>query len=369
MALTLHVVLGLQQDYGRAGLIGACATIGAALGAPVLGRLTDKLGLRRILAICAVGECSFWLGGWSLPMAVLPVAALCGGFFTIPMFSLGRQALAALVPPAQHQTAFALDSISVEVSYAVGPATGILIATSLSSNLAMIFVGVGQFVMAALIFAKNYALRAPGDASPGEIIRPPRKEWLGARFLAVMAVSFTTIFVLTGTELSAVAALREQGVINLTSVITIVTCIASGVGGMVYGAMKRSIPLVVLAGMLGLLTIPAGVLGQTWWLLTFAVIPANLFCAPTLSTMNAQVVEIVPSAARGEAMGLSAMATMMGGAVGAPLIGLVLDQYGASWGFAFAGSVGVLGAVVVVAANRTRKRNVAPELEKALRDA
>ena len=42
VTLTLHVVTDLGLGYGAAGLIGAAFTVGASLGAPVMGRFVDR---------------------------------------------------------------------------------------------------------------------------------------------------------------------------------------------------------------------------------------------------------------------------------------------------------------------------------------
>ena len=42
ITLTLHVVLTLGHGWAAAGLVGAAATIGMAIGAPLLGRLVDR---------------------------------------------------------------------------------------------------------------------------------------------------------------------------------------------------------------------------------------------------------------------------------------------------------------------------------------
>ena len=45
MILTLHVAVSMGRGYGAAGLVGAAATVGIALGAPLMGRVIDRYGL------------------------------------------------------------------------------------------------------------------------------------------------------------------------------------------------------------------------------------------------------------------------------------------------------------------------------------
>ncbi|HEX5542802.1 MAG TPA: MFS transporter, partial [Micromonospora sp.] len=46
VTLTLYVVLNLGRGYFAAGLVAAAMTVGAALGAPLMGRMVDRRGLR-----------------------------------------------------------------------------------------------------------------------------------------------------------------------------------------------------------------------------------------------------------------------------------------------------------------------------------
>jgi len=141
MVLTLHVVLTLHRDYGAAGLVGAVGTIGIAIGAPLTGRLVDAFGLRKMVFVTTIGYGTYWLTAWLLPYPVLLVMSFVGGLLALPVMSVGRQALSALVPPEHRRTAFSLDSISLEMSFMVGPAVGVLIATKVSTTAAVISVG------------------------------------------------------------------------------------------------------------------------------------------------------------------------------------------------------------------------------------
>ena len=55
-----------------------------------------------------------------------------------------RQYLAAMVPAEQRRTAYALDSMAVEVSYMLGPALAVAAVTGLGSDVAMTGVAVGM---------------------------------------------------------------------------------------------------------------------------------------------------------------------------------------------------------------------------------
>jgi MFS family permease len=354
MVLTLHVVLTLHHSYGAAGLVGAVGTIGVAVGAPLAGRLVDGWGLRGTVAVTALAEAAFWLNAWRLSFPLLLALAFVGGLLELPVMSVGRQAMAALVPPEHRRAAFSLDSISVELSFMVGPAVAVLIATNVSTSAAMISLGCLILVTGAALFVVNPPVRGAHDKHEPIGVRPPRRDWLTPPMLAVLAASCGAVFVLAGVEVAVVAALRGVGEINWTGVVTIAMCAASMIGGIVYGALRRTPGPLVLMALLGVLAIPVGLAGGQWWVLALALVPTNLMCAPTLAATGDDVARLAPASVRGEATGLHSSALTLGGALGAPVIGTVVDHLGSVGGFAAAGLGGMLIAVLAFPLTRRR---------------
>src|SRR6185312_11283266 len=107
---------------------------------------------------------------------------------------------------------------------------------------------------------------------------------------------------------------------------------------------ERPRPTWLLLGLLGLLTIPAG-LAHDWRWLCVAVVGAGLLTAPTLSTVADAVSRLAPAGARGEATGLQSAAHSAGFALGSPLIGLAVDVWRPAGGFAAAGLAGLAAAL------------------------
>jgi MFS family permease len=360
MVLTLHVVLTLHRDYGAAGLVGAAGTIGVAIGAPLTGRLVDAFGLRKMVIITTVAYGAYWLTAWLLPYRALLLVSFVGGVFALPVMSIGRQALAALVPPEHRRTAYSLDSISIEMSFMVGPAVGVLIATKVSTTAAVVSVGIMLLLAGAALYTVNPPIRGAHDADELNRVRPPRRQWLRAPLLAALATGCGAVFVLAGTEVTMVAALRGVGEVSWTGVVTISMCIASATGGVVYGALRRTPGPLVLIGLLGLLVLPVGLAGGRWWVLCLALFPTNLMCAPTLTSTADRVSRLAPASVRGEAMGLYSSALTLGGAVGSPIVGTVVDHWGPVGGFAAAGVGGLLIVLLTVPLARRRAGSAGP---------
>jgi MFS family permease len=348
MILTLHVAVGLGRGYGAAGTVGAAATLGIAAGAPLMGRVVDRYGLRRMLVITTLGEMAFWMTARLLPYPLLLVASVVGGVVVLPAMSVGRQILAAQVPEELRRTAYSLDSISTELSFMVGPAAAVFLATQFSTTTAMAAMAVGIAAVGLALLVVNPAVRSKREQAQDDGDRPPRRVWLTPRLLGVLLVGTGAVLVLSGTEVSIVAQLREHGELSWTGLVVVVWSAASAIGGLIYGGLRRSASQVGLMALLGLLTIPIGLGGGVWWLLALALLPAAVLCAPTISATGEEVARLAPVAVRGEATGLQSSAFTMGAALGAPLVGFVVDHSAPSWGFVVAGTGGVLVAGIAV---------------------
>ncbi|MBW0118425.1 MFS transporter [Pseudonocardia abyssalis] len=209
ITLTLHVVLTLDLGYAAAGAVGAASTIGMAIGAPTLGRFVDRRGLRTMLAVTTAAAAVFWSVAPYLTYPTLLVGAFLGGLLAFPVYSIIRQALASAVPEGSRRPAFALDSMSVEVSYIIGPAVGSLLVVTLSSPVAMAVVGAGWVATGLAFWVLDPPTRT-GTAEPGE--RPPSvRTWLDRWLVAALLGTAATVLLLFGTELSVIASVQGVG--------------------------------------------------------------------------------------------------------------------------------------------------------------
>lgn len=365
VTLTLHVVLDLDRGYAAAGLAGAAMTVGAAIGAPLIGRMVDRRGLRPVLLLTALTELVFWSTAQALPYPALLAAAFLGGLLQLPVFTVVRQSIAAMVPEGRRRQAYALDSMAVELSFMVGPALAVLMATTVSPRATMLAVGAGIALAGLGLFLLNPPTRAHDEpAERGPV--PARREWITGRLVALLAVGAATTLVLAGTDVAVVAVLREAGELSWTGAVLALWAGASLVGGFVYGAVHRTTTPLVLMALLAVFTIPVGLGGGSWWLLALALVPAGALCAPTLAATADAVSRLAPAAVRGEAMGLHGSAMTVGLALGAPLAGAVIDASAPAWGFVATGAVGA--AVVLVSVTNDvlrRRRSPAPDRSPA----
>jgi MFS family permease len=367
VGLTLHVVGTLHRGYAEAGLLGTVSTIGLAFSGPWLGRMIDRVGLRRTLVPCVVVSGLSWGVSPFLPYEALLVTSLVGGLFGLPIFTVVRQSLAVLAPVEQRRSAYALDSIGTELSFMVGPAAIVLVTTGFSSTVALLCIAVTLVAAGIGLLVVNPPTRTAGaEADPaGETPRTGRRialpSWATPQLLVILGATSAALVVLGGTDVGVVAHLRHDGAVQLTGLIFIMWSIGSIVGGLVYGAVKRPLPPLVLLLALGLLTIPVG-LAPNPAVLALTILPAGALCAPVISASSEVVSRLVPERVRGQAMGWHGSSMTLGMAIGAPLSGASIDTIGPWAGFAAVGLVGAVMALVGLGVQRaTGHRDDAPQ--------
>ena len=374
--VTLHVVGPLGRGYAAAGIVAAAATLGMAIGAPWRGRLVDRLGLRRALLPSVLIEAAIWTVAPFLSFEALVGAAAMAGLFMVPVFSVVRQSLAVLVPPEEQRTAFALDSVCTELTFMLAPALAVLVATTWSTTAALVSVGVatvgaGGLLMwfdpptsSAGVLARSAGKVPVGSVSVGTVGDPvvvpslPTGRAFTPALLVVLLAAAAASLVLNGTDVSIIAALVEWDQASSAGWMIALWAGGSLVGGLLYGGGSHSIHPLVLVLILALLTIPAAFAG-TPLLLAIAVVIAGVPCAPALSAITAMLVRLVPEHRRGEVMGWNGSAMTVGAALGAPLCGALIDQFGAWAGFLAAGVIGTVVAgtgLVVLRRFRVRAR-------------
>ncbi|AJT40600.1 MFS transporter [Psychromicrobium lacuslunae] len=387
VVLTLHVVNTLGLGYAAAGGVGAAVTVGIAFGGPWRGRLVDIKGLRRAMVPSIIGEVTVWTVAPFLNYQLLLIAAIIGGALAVPIFSVVRQALGVMVSTKHRRTAYALDSIGAELTFMIGPAAGVALAT-VNTVAAMIIIGAASSLAGLLLFWFNPPTRSgqPGsyqgdvedalesfeELAPNEAASSTSStgtsplsrlsgrlrgqlSWITIAVLAVLAASVGVGMTLTGTDVGIVAVLREHDQQSQIGIVFIFWCAASIVGGLIYGSLHRKVNPLWLLAVMALLTVPMGFATETWALALLSI-PAGLLCAPVLSASSEWVANLVPEARRGEAMGWYGSAITLGSAIGAPLAGAAIDAVGPWGGFAAVGVISTLLAVVGLSAQWLRRR-------------
>lgn len=356
--LTVHVVSTLGESYAAAGVLAAVATVAIAVSGPWRGRLLDRIGLRRVVLPSTLVALACWsVAPW---VGYLPLLVLAGvaGLFVIPTFSIIRQAVIAAVPSTERRTAISLDSVAVEISFIVGPATAIWGASRWDTRWVLFVIQMLGVVGGATLWLVNPVLTSDSEKAE-DAGRPARSAWFGLPFVAVCLAASSATFVLSGTDLGIVARMRELGQPTAIGLVLALWGLGSLAGALVYGGLSRPISTFWLLGALAVVTLPMALADGALALGGLGFV-AGLLCAPTITASVDQASRIVPASARGEAMGWHGSALTLGGAMGAPFAGLAIDEVGAGGGFVAPAAVGLVVAVVGAVAAQTRRRRRAP---------
>ncbi|GAA1986735.1 MFS transporter [Terrabacter lapilli] len=374
--LTLHVVTSLGRSYGEAGLVTAASTVAVAVSGPWRGRLLDRIGLRRTVGPSLVVQVVCWsVAPWVGYLPLVAFAALAG-LFVVPTFSILRQVIIRSVPSEQRRTALSLDSSATELSFMAGPAIGVWLATSWQTGWALLVCELTSVAAGFVLWLVNPPLTSgSADASPergphdeqgegarGEAVaaptvpageRAPRsvRGLVTVPVAAVLLAAACSTLVLSGTDVSIVAALRSFGATGSIGWVLALWGAGSLVGGLVYGAWHRSLSVFWLLGGLAATTAPVALaLGVPSFAVLITV--SGFLCAPTITATVEQLSRLVPERFRGEMMGWHGSAMTAGSAVGAPVAGFAIDHGGWPWGFAVVSGLGVLIAATGWLASR-----------------
>jgi MFS family permease len=361
----LAVVLFLRHETGSfaiaGGVVGGLAA-GAGLGAPVIGRLVDRLGAWVLLPLAVTHAVVLGLlvlgGKTGAPTLALVAAGLVAGASVPPTSSVQRTLWPLLLGERVdlRQAAFALDSVGIEVLFIAGPLlTGVIAAVA--SPEAALGVSAAAVLAGTIAFLAQPIVREAVRGSGGG-----ERDWAGAlRSPGVRTIVLTSIPAGIGLgmcEVALPAFSYEQGAAQRAGLLLAIWSAGSAVGGLLYGAMHRpdlQRVHIAVALLLPLTLIPLAA-APTLLVMGLLVIPAGLFIAPLLATRNEMIGWVAPPDARTEAYTWPQTAFVGGIAIGAAVAGGIVEASGASPAFLVAAAVAALGAVLAV----VRRRTIAP---------
>jgi MFS family permease len=358
IVLTLHVVTHLHRSYTAAGILVGVATLATSISAPWRGRRLDRVGLRAavlpsLVILTACWSVAPFTGYW--PCLVLVSLA---ELFVVPSFSIVRQSLMHSVDETHRKSALAVDSVMVEISFMIGPALGVLLATYAPTSWALFACEFASILGGLLVWLLNPPLRAPATTAT-----PPDESvgvgtWMTPAVVAVLVMSAAATVVLTGTDVGVVAALRHLHHQPWIGWELTIWGLGSAIGGLMYGALHRSVPVVFLLALLAGATLPIG-LATNAVVMAVLLLVAGFFCAPTITAAVDALSRAVPERVRGEALGWHGSAMTAGSALGAPIAGIAIDRIGWSGAFTVTALLALLAAAAGASALRARSRPAA----------
>ena len=361
-----------------------------------------------IVVMTAVYAVAPWLGYYPL----LVIMAI-GYLWNYPIYTIPRQVLIATVPLRKRRAALSLDAVSIEICYMFGPMVSIIIASSVGTRATMI----GCAVLAALGATGLTILDPPIDETSGaasegqtpsssspdgnpspdprpatEPVAPtqssatetlavegtthdsdsptidvptahpsttPALAWVNRFTVAILIGCLAAGYTLGGIELTTVGAMREMGSTQAIGWVLAFSGLGSALGGTIYGALNRSVPMPVLLTLMGL-TATATTLATSPLQAGLILLIGGLFVSPTLTASIDQLTNLTPPSRRGSVIGWQGSFLNAGVAISAPTIGAVIDGVGWHQAFILSGAGAAVIGLAVGAVMRTRSRRSFP---------
>ena len=344
-----------RDSYAVAGLVDGAFAIGAAVGAPAQSRWIDRLGQRRVLLPAALLDAVatgllIGLTEGGAPTLALVACGLAGGF-AVP--SIGG-ALRALWPGLLRRredlmpTAFALDSVAVEVLFTVGPLLAAVVI-AIASPVSALVLCAACSLLGTIAFVGRPPSRdwRPEEAS-GErgVLGPLRSAGVRTIVLASVPVGFC----FGAVEISLPAFAEEHGTRELAGVLLAAWSVASVAGGLAYGARRWPGSLgsvyLWLSVLLPLGYFPA-LVAPSVAAMALLILPAGLLIAPLGAAGNELIGRVAPAGSLTEAYAWPVTAILVGFAGGTAVGGGLVEA--ADWRACFvaAAVAAGFGAAVV----------------------
>ncbi len=365
----------VAQDWLVLELTGSGTALGITTGlqflpmvlfSPIAGVFADRYSKRRVIAVSqvALGVMAGLLGvlaiaGWVAPWHVYVIAFVFGtaAAFDTP----ARQAFVnEMVPREQLPNAVGLNSASFNLARMIGPAVAGLMIAALGS-------GVGATGWVILLNAVSYVAvivslwRMRGDElTPiDRLVRGKGQIRDGLRYvrgrpdiMLVMAIVFSAgtfglNFQMTTALMATEVYGKGAGEYGLLGSILAIGSLSGSLLAARRGVSRQRL-VIGAAVAFGSVEVIAGLMPSY---LTFAlVLPLCGITALTLiTTANALVQMSTDAAVRGRVMALYLAIFMGGTPLGAPLLGVVAERFGARWTLVGGGSLTVLGTLLATA--------------------
>jgi MFS family permease len=353
----LLMVRASERSFGRAGLVSAAYGVGAAVSAPILGRLADRRGQTRVMVVCGVGYALTL--GWTvfasarLSFGAVVTGAALAGIAAPPTGACMRALWPQLVADDELlETSYALDGMLIEASELAGPLMVAGLAMLGGPSLAVI-VAAAMTSGGALLFAAARPSR--------QMVRSARGfHWAGPLrrrgVLALLAVIFVSTAGIGCFEVAVVGFATRHG--GSAGAGVLLACVTAGsiLGGLWYGSRTWRAPLthqlaLLLAVVAALSLLP--LLAPNQLVMGLLLVVTGVAVAPSLVVQLSLMSRITTAESRTEAFTWGSTANFGGIAIGGAFAGWVLERFSVTGAFAAAAGTALVAVAVAAAAHRS----------------
>jgi MFS family permease len=351
---TVAMIAARRGSYELAGAVMAVGMTSLALFAPVLGRMVDRYGQRRIAIPFFI-----WSGFWAVMTVIVSLRGwpswmffvtypLCGAIPNLGTMARARWSHIFRDDARSLHTAMSFEQVMEEVTFVIGPVLAVWFATAIFPEAGFLFAtlcyGVG-----VLIFISARSTEPP--------VIPQEERPTGFAFNQPGLVPLAFIMVMTGVifganEVVTIAVADAAGHKNLAGPILALYALGSAVSGLLFGTRShgRNLLKLLIAGTFGMFLLEAPVLfAHNLGVLAPAMLLAGIATAPTLITTMNLIERIVPKAQINEGMTIVLTGLIIGIALGSAVSGAVVDRIGSQHGYVVAVVAGILAFVMALA--------------------
>jgi MFS family permease len=329
----LLLVRGATHSYAAAGLAVGAQAFATAGCAPLLGRLVDRFGRRRVLGPSVACEAAMYsllvvAGEAHAEAGVLIVLAALAGAFMPPVAPVVRAMLGEVFDdPAVREVAYSLDAVTQEVLWMTGPLfVAVIIAIASPEVAVLVIAAIG--LAGATLFLRSRLVRSASaavenTARGSALANPELRALLGPVALTGMGLG--------AIEVGLPSLAIHAGSRPASGVLLALWSVGSMIGGLWYGSRNWKASLTrryrVLLGLAVLCTlpliaarsIPEGLVGS---------LLAGLTIAPVFSCQYALVGRSVRPGTETEAFTWVSAALIGGLALGSAIGGAVIAPAG-----------------------------------------
>ncbi|MEU3429181.1 MFS transporter [Streptomyces gardneri] len=367
----IGVVTMISQVTGRYGLAGALSAtlaMSAAVLGPLVSRLVDRHGQRKVLrpvtlvSLAAAAGLLVCVQQQAPDWTLFVFTAVIGCVPSIGAMTRSRWASIYRGDERRLHTAYSWESIVDEVCFIFGPIISIGLSTTWFPEAGPLFAAVFLAIGVFWLTAQRATEPVPHPPVVGEksvsALRSPGLQVLALAFVATGAI-FGSVDVVT------VAFAEEQGHKAAASLVLAVYALGSCLAGAVFGLLhlkgepSRRWLLGVCAMAVSMIPL---LLAGNLPLLAVALFVAGLSIAPTMVTTMALVEAHVPRTKLTEGMTWTGTGLAIGVALGSSAAGWVVDASGAEAGYVVPVVSGALAVAVGLLGHR-RLRRPAPNRE------
>ena len=331
MLMFLREALG---NFALAGLAVGINFVSMAIAAPIQGRIIDRHGpdlLLRVtsvvttLALCGVAFAALAKASF----VVIGLLAALAGMFASPITTLTRTIWRHLFDDEEdRRTAFALDAVTIEFNFTLGPALVALMLAFFGATVAFSFT-IFVVVSSVVIFVASGTLKLFRRVAGAErhLLGPLTEPRLLVVFVAMYGV--TTGFGILEVGYPAFSTYLGMGA--LAGVLLAINSLGSAMGGAIYGGLQFRMPLErQFAVCMLLMALPFGLHAAILDPWAFAVLSflSGALIAPTLTGHAVLVSRLAPPKYATEAFTWSSTFIVSGLGTGMAVGGWLAEHVG-----------------------------------------